>query len=406
MLRLPAVSSLVSLVLLFHTASRAQVAAPTTVLDQAVTYQINTTHTGAHNTTGLVPPLAIKWSVNLGATVSYPLIAGGRVFVLAGNGTVNDVSLYALDAQTGATIWGPIIVPNGAYWWAAAAYDNGKIFVVPDASVPFGQGSMFAYDAATGNLLWTANLTFQYLYSSPPTARNGIVYTGGAGSGGTVFAVNETNGSVLWTAGVANGDNSSPAVTGTGVFVSYVCPNVYDFAPKTGKSLWSYSPGCDGGGGATPVLYGGNLYVRDAIVYSGYNGGVFQASNGTLLSNFNSEFAPAFANGIGLYTNTDSITAFNVTTNATVWTAAPAAGDSYSTAPIIVNGVAYVGTSQGELIGYGLYKGKKRVSMGMGASISGSDYYFSFSAPISGLSAAQGLLLVPASNTLVALYHP
>jgi len=378
--------------------------AQTAQLDQAVTYQINPAHTGAHNTPGLRPPLSILWSVNLQATVSYPLIAGGKIFVLAGDSTAGNVSLYALDAKTGSTLWGPVVVPNGVYWWAAAAYEKGKVFVVPDSSSPFGAGAMFAYEATTGRLLWTSTLETQYLYSSPPTALNGIVYTAGAGEGGTVYAVSEATGNVLWTAGVANGDNSSPVVTNSGVYVSYVCPNVYDFNPKTGNQIWSYSPGCDGGGGNTPVLFEGKLYVRDAIVFSGYNGGVFDATTGALESYFNSAFAPAFAGSTGLYTEADTLTAFSVTSGATTWTATPSGGDSYSSAPIIVNGVVYVGTAGGNVVGYLLTTGKQVASIAVGASIQAGDYG-NYSSPQSGLAAAGGLLLVPASNYLVALSH-
>lgn len=398
MTRLSLPTILVSLALI--TSALAQ----TAPLDEAVTYQINPAHTGAHNTLGLRPPLSILWSVNLQATVSYPLIAGGKVFVLAGDSNAGNVSLYALDARTGSTLWGPVVVPNGVYWWAAAAYEKGKVFVVPDSSSPFGAGAMFAYEAATGTLLWTSTLETQYLYSSPPTALNGIVYTAGAGEGGTVYAVSEANGNVLWTAGVANGDNSSPVVTNAGVYVSYVCPNVYDFNPKTGNQIWSYSPGCDGGGGNTPVLFGGKLYVRDAIVFSGYNGAVFDAASGALESYFNSNFAPAFAGSTGLYTEADTLTAFSVTSGATTWTATPPSGDSYSSAPIIVNGVVYIGTAGGNLVGYLVTTGTQVASIAVGASIQAGEYG-GYSSPQSGLAAAGGLLIVPASNYLVALSH-
>ncbi len=382
----------------------ASVSAQPAALDQAVAFQINAVHTGAHNTKGLTPPLAIKWTVDLQAPVSYPLIVGGSVFVIAGPSGSGAVNLYALDAQTGNTLWGPVDIPEGAYWWAAAAYDNGTIFVTPDATSGFSSGAMFAYDAATGNQLWTATLPGQYLFNSAPTALNGVVYTAGAGGGGTVYAVDESNGDVLWTAGVENGNNSSPVVTSSGVYVSYVCPQVYRFVPKTGQTKWHYSPDCDGGGGNTPVLFGGNLYVRDAQVFGSYNGGVFKSSNGALLGYFNSEFAPAFSGTTGLYTETNSLTAFNVKTGVTVWTAAPTGGDSYSSAPIIVNGVVYVGTSAGNLIGYSLKKGTQLLSIPMGASVQAGDYD-NYSSPQSGLGAADGLLVVPASNLVVALAH-
>ena len=374
------------------------------VADQAVAYQINLAHSGSIATKGLTPPLAIKWSVNLNATVSYPLIAEGKIFVLAGDSTSNQIDLYALNPQTGAILWGPVLVPRGSYWWAAAAYDNGTIFVTPDGATTFGSGAMYAYSAATGAQVWSTTLTGQYLFNSAPTASNGIVYTAGAGGGGTVYAVSETDGSTLWTAGVANGNNSSPAIGKGGVYVSYVCPNVYKFNPTVGTLIWQYSPGCDGGGGNTPTLYSGSLYVRDSIVVQNYNGIVFDATSGAVQSYFNSGFAPAFWNGTGLYTETNSLTAFNVTSGSTLWTAAPATGDSYSSAPIVVNGVVYIGTSEGKLLGYNATKGTRVVSLSMGAPISAYDYD-NYSAPQSGLGAAQGLLLVPASTYLVALGH-
>ena len=398
MIRSGAITILISLLLV------AGALAQTSSSDEAVTFQINAAHTGAHNTSGLKPPLSILWSVNLGATVSYPLIAGGTIFVLAGDSLVGNISLYALDAKTGSTVWGPVIVPNDFYWWAAAAYDNGTVFVVPDTSSPFGEGAMFAYSAATGDLLWSATLADQYLYNSPPTALNGIVYTAGAGAGGTVYALSETTGTVLWTAGVANGNTSSPVVTKTGVYVSYVCPNVYDFNPNTGKSIWTYSPGCDGGGGDTPVLFKGKLYVRDAIVFEGYNGGVFNAATGALESYFNSSFAPAFSGSTGLYTETNALTAFSVTSGATTWTATPPKDDSFSSAPIIVNGVVYIGTAAGNVMGYSLAAGKQKVSIPVGAAIEAGESG-NYTGPQAGLAAAEGLLVVPASDYLVALSH-
>jgi outer membrane protein assembly factor BamB len=166
----------------------------------------------------------------------------------------------ALDEHTGTTVWSAAL--PGTYGFAYAAYDSGKVFVVHFDGFNF-DGLMEAFDGATGNPLWSVNLSGQSSFSSPPTAVNGIVYTGGAGSGGTVYAVEETNGAVLWTMPVENGDSSSPAVTQGKVFVSYACPQSYAFNAVSGQQLWHYNSCCEGGGGATPVVHAEQVYVRD-----------------------------------------------------------------------------------------------------------------------------------------------
>jgi hypothetical protein len=62
---------------------------------------------------------------------------------------------------------------------------------------------------------------------------------------------------VLWTQSVANGDNSSPALNSTSVFVSYACGLTYSFDRTTGALQWFSNSSCEGGGGKTPVVHGG-----------------------------------------------------------------------------------------------------------------------------------------------------
>lgn len=369
--------------------------------DLAVTYQINAHHTGAISTPTLVPPLKTKWSVDLGASVSYPLIAEGKVFVIAG--AIGQVNLYALDASTGSTLWGPVLIPEGAYGWAAAAYDNGTVYVVPNTLPGLSNGELIAYSSANGNELWTAKLMGQYFFTAPPTAGNGFVYTSGAGAGGTVYAVKESDGTVEWTASVMNGDNSSPVVTLSGVYVSYVCPQTYKFNPTTGKQIWHYSGPCEGGGGATPVLYNGLLYVRDWASSYGHNGHILSAASGQLVGNFDADFAPALANNTAFYVQSSELKAVNTKTQTTIWSATPANG-SYSTPPIFVNGIVYVGTSSGYLLGYHSNSGKSAVSLNLGYPISASETG-SVGTPESGLGAGQSMLVVPASTHLIALEH-
>jgi outer membrane protein assembly factor BamB len=87
-----------------------------------------------------------------------------------------------------------------------------------------------------------------------------------------------------------------------------------------------------------------------------------------------------------------------------VWTATPSGGDAYSSPPIVVNGIVYVGTSQGNLLGYRAGNGKVALNMNMGYPISASETG-SVGSPEAGLGAGQGILVVPASTHLIALSH-
>jgi len=219
---------------LFATTASAQVA------QQARNFQINETHTGSTSVDRLIPPLKARWTVNFGQSISYPLIADGRVFVTVNNGTFSGTTLFALDATNGAVIWSFAL--GGTFRFSASCYENGRVFAVND------NGLLRAFDAATGNQFWSAQLPGQFDFSSAPSVYQGVIYLGGAGSGGTVYAVSAATGAVLWTAPVANGDSSSPAVTSDGVYVSYACPNVYKLNPANGAQIWHYAPGCSGGG--------------------------------------------------------------------------------------------------------------------------------------------------------------
>jgi outer membrane protein assembly factor BamB len=363
----------------------------------SVAYQVNQAHTGNVQVSGLTLPLKLKWSVNLNGNASYPLIIPGEVVVIdGGNGTVPS-TLEALSSTDGSLLWSQPVA-SGYGGWIGAAYDNGVVFANNYETPGFSSGSMSAFNATTGELLWTASLPGQYLFTSPATAQNGIVYTGGAGGGGTVYALSETNGDLLWTGSVENGDTSAPAISSTGVYVSYACPQSYRFNSKTGAQVWHYSGACEGGGGDTAVVYKGLVYVRD--VFSGStNGLTLNAATGAQVGGFNSQYAPAFSGTTAFYTESNSLTAVNLTTGATLWTVNPTGSTGFTCSPIVVNGIVYMGTSTSTLLGYSAATGKQKVSMTLSQSISCSEY---FVVPQAGMGAGQGLLVVPAGTELYA----
>ncbi|MDX6310471.1 MAG: hypothetical protein QOI06_3517 [Nocardioidaceae bacterium] len=355
-------------------------------------YQVDIAHAGA-SAEAVRPPLLQKWSVNFGQPISYPLIVNGTVFVTVRDSGGYGTTLFALSETDGSTLWHHLI--PGTYWWSNAAYDNGAVFVVNY------DGVLSAYGAAKGHLLWSEQLPGQSSFSSAPTAQGGVVYVGGAGSGGTLYAVDEATGAVLWTQSVENGDQSSPALSGGGVFVSYACPQTYAFKRATGSLHWRYQGECEGGGGKTPALYRGRLYVRDDL-FGPMPGDILDQRTGDRIGGFTSGPIPAFDRGIGFVLNQGTLQAFAVDGWALKWGFAGDGG--LVTAPIVVDHLVYVGSSSGEL--YALREGSPRVvwKTNVGQSIPQPDEQ-NVSQPLTGLGAGDGLIVIPTDGTLVA-YAP
>ena len=359
------------------------------VSKDATALQLNAQHTGAINFNTLSLPLSSKWSVNLGGSPSYALTGAGKVFVTVGL-VAGGTQLRALDQASGATVWGPISIPGVAN----ASYDGNTVFVL--SNVRGSPGLMQAYVATTGALLWSATLTGQTSFSSPPTAANGMVYAVGAGTGGTVYAVRQVNGTIAWTAPVANGDSSAPTVSADGLYVNYPC-QTYDIRPSTGESIWQDNTGCVGSGGATPALANGVLYAPNG--FGTYNGSTFNATSGLPVSAYFADNVPALGTTSGYFLQSGILRGLTISNNAVQWSFS---GDGkLVTSPIVVNQYVFVGSSAGNVYAVNSTTGLQVWSMNVGAAIpSGAGWGARM--PISGLSAGNGLLLVPAGNTLTA----
>lgn len=360
---------------------------------EATAYQITVDHAGITTSGGvLVLQQTPLWSVTLAGAISYPLIAGGGVFVTTAGlpNSTYGTQLYAFDAMTGKPLWGPVPL-SGTYFWSNMTYEGGKLFVVNF------DGLLRSYDATTGAAGWSVQLPGQYAFSSPPTASGGIVYVGGAGSGGTLYAISESTGTVLWTQGVANGENSSPAVGPAGVYVSYP-DQVYDFDPATGAAIWNYNGGGgDGGGGRTPVYANGSLYVRDWTTEPASN--IFNAATGAIVGQFSADPAPAVSATAGYFLLGSTLSAMDLATGNPQWTFA---GDgSLVTAPIVVDQSVIVGSASGNLYALDAGTGKVTWQVKAPAAIAGPDEQ-NVSQPLTGLAIADGILAVPAGSTLVA----
>ena len=298
--------------------------------------------------------------------------------------------LRALDQASGATVWGPLSIPGSAN----AAYDATTVYVLSD--VAGSPGQLLAYDAATGALRWATTLAGQTSFTAPPTAADGMVYAVGSGTGGTLYALRQANGTIAWTASVANGDSSAPTVSADGLYLNYPC-QTYDFRPSTGETIWHNDTACSGSGGATAAVANGVLYAPNG--FGSYNGSTFNAANGLLASNYVADNLPALGTTSGYFLQGGILRGVTLSNNAVQWSFS---GDGkLVTSPIMVNQYVFVGSSAGNVYAVDSATGLQVWSMNVGAAIpNGAGWGARM--PISGLTAGNGLLLVPAGNTLTA----
>jgi outer membrane protein assembly factor BamB len=291
--------------------------------------------------------------------------------------------LIALNATTGAKVWGPIALTG----LVNAAYDAGRLFVVAGG---FTGQTISALDPATGNSTWSATIP-GYGFPEPPVAADGIVYTT---NGGTVTAFDGTSGAQLWSHGLG-GTDGVVAVTRDGLYDASPCTAV-DLEPTAGMTLWSNNSGCSGGGGATPVVADGVLYSPNSS--SGSSGTVFDAETGTIKGSYSAGTIPAFSPTTGFFLNASTLQGISRSNNTVLWSFA---GDGQLvTAPVAVNNYVFIGSSSGKLYGLDATTGQTVLTQDLGAAIpitseSGGAMY-------SGLAIGDGLLVVPNGTKVTA----
>ena len=350
----------------------------------AVSYQINNGHSGFVAFKSAVLPPSASWSVNIGGEPSYSLIVAGIVYVTA---SVNGNSqLFALNGTTGAIVWGPIAFAGTT----GITYDAGMIFV--DSGSYITTGILSALDATTGNAIWSATVPGQFATQSPPVAAEGLVYTL---DDGVLTAFNETNGAQAWQQYVS-GTNGAPAVTVDGVYAAPVC-YAYDLQPASGTVIWSTNTGCEGGGGDTPVVASGRMY---APLGGFYGGNVYSAESGAVLGAFSASAAPAISTSNVFMLNNSTLQGIALSNNQILWSFA---GDgTLWNSPVAVNNYVFVGSSSGNLYALDAATGAQVWTKNLGAAITGPATGGNATQGATGLSAGDGLLIVPAGNTVNA----
>ncbi len=355
-----------------------------------LTYQINPAHSGFVNDREFVPPLRKRWSRPLGLALSYPVIARGRVYVTVKTSEDDyGTKLVALDARDGSLLWERDL--GGLWWWSALAYDAGRVFT-NDAN-----GTLRAFDAVTGDQQWSTHVPG---HNHPPVAADGMVYAGGyGGETARAVAIRQEDGSRVWSTDVIGSSNSAPALDGQRIYFSWTCPHVWALSRATGAVEWATRPACHGGGGFTPALHNGKLYVRDWS--SGKH--VYDAASGQRLGSFSGARIPAFA-GDTFLTITGSgaggaLVAWDERTGLERWRLERQTLASLP--PVVVGDYAYAATPEGDLHAVDVATGTPAWSENVGGRVRAPDEE-QVAWPHAGYGAGERLLLIPAGGTLVA----
>ena len=346
-------------------------------------YLANAAHTNAVYDTTLTPPLVMTWTQTLGQPVSYPLIVGDQVFVAMSAVSGKQAGVEALSLSTGALEWASSTL-SASTPSANIAYEGGRLFAVDTGP----SGSVRAFDAATGTLLWQRPLDpGQTSFAPPPVAYEGSVYvTGEGGPAGTLYAYAEASGQLQWSASFDGVSAGSAAVSMDGAFVFDTCGEARGFG-LDGTPAWTDVGPCLGGVGP-PVVEGSALYT---IHPDGVNARL-DLRTGANVGSFVSDLPPAFGGGRELDVSGGVVRARSPGTGAVAWTFEP--DGEVVAPPLYANGRAYVASSLGNLYAIDTSSGDIVWWSSTGAWFGGQ--------PSFGMAAAHGTLVVPTTDGVTA----
>jgi outer membrane protein assembly factor BamB len=210
---------------------------------------------GVWHETGLItefsgPQIEHKWSVGISNGYSSPTVADGRVYIMDRIVEPDQVErVLCFDAETGAEIWTHVYKCK----YGAVSYQDGprsSVTIADGRAFAFGtMGHFFAFDAATGKVLWKKVPEKEYdirmpiwgMASAPLVEDDMVIVQMGAKDGACVVALDVKTGDERWRALDDKASYSPPVIVEQGeqrVVVCWTGSMINGLNPKTGKILW------------------------------------------------------------------------------------------------------------------------------------------------------------------------
>ena len=207
-----------------------------------------------------------RWRLETGGRVrASPAVGGGVVFVGSADGV-----LYAIDLETGDVEW-RFETEGASNISAEFGFDRKTIQASPAltaGAVLFGSrdGKFYAVDAASGELRW------RYDHSTPWVVSSAAIWDDlaivGTSDGLFVHAVNVETGGEAWRFETGDRVFSSPALSGSAVYIGVHDGRLLSLDAGTGEFRWTLHFG--GAVMSSPVVSDGHIYVGcdDGSLYS------------------------------------------------------------------------------------------------------------------------------------------
>lgn len=374
----------------------ALVAVPGSAPAAAVTYQADVAHSG-FVANGPNPPLGRKWiRRDLGSSVSYPVIAEGKVFVTAGS---SPTLLYALDRKTGGTVWVREVATLGS-----PAYDSGRIYVL-------GERALDAVSAATGERLWRRDM--RLARGAAPVPDGPFVY---ASDEDGAHAVSADTGIVVQTESFPG---SGFAVVGERVFLAQSgCGRLAAYSRGLAQQVWTRA-GCAAPlppAPTSPAFLSLERTVPFERLWARATGGqagiVVDAITSLGTEQFGSEGGIAFAGELAFLRHEAAVEARNVSSGTIQWRwNSPGAGSSglatagLASSALAVRDAVWALTAGGDVVALRRGDGGEvfRTSIGGLGPLDSSSSSSSGVRVHNGMAADADGLIVPGAERLVAL---
>jgi outer membrane protein assembly factor BamB len=320
-------------------------------------YRHNAAHTGSSDNTAPAT-YDLLWSTftlygngHHSGPTSCAAVVGNVAYYGSGDGSV-----YAFDASNGTLIWR---VQLSDYSLSSTAVVGGVVYVSTWV------GFDYALDAATGAIIW--NVSKGQSGSSPAVA-NGLFYSCAFDplSGSSLIAREASTGALVWNYTVGGNGESSPAISGERVYVKEG-GYLYCFTALTGVLQWSTYIG-GGSSYSSPTVAEGKVFVKNEGTLGDSTFGAYDAFTGASIWNStvrsSDDSTPCVVNGV-VYVGSSpyGLCALNANTGAQIWNF-PAS--IWQSSPSVAGGIVYICSYDGNIYGLNAANGAQLWSYYLG----------------------------------------